>query len=102
MREKLRELLAALTEGCEPGPWHAVENSDSPFRWWLENAAGDSSYPDPADVALMVNALPELLDRLDRLEGALRDIRNEAQARIEQGEDDEFFRDEALAALEDR
>ena len=62
----LRVLLGALTEGCAPGPWHAVSNSIDGF--WLENAAGDASIPEPADVALMVNALPGLLDRLAALE----------------------------------
>ena len=62
----LRALLVDLTSGCEPGPWHAVSNSIDGF--WLENAAGDASVPEPADVALIVNALPGLFDRLAALE----------------------------------
>ena len=66
--DDLRRLLDALTEGCEPGPWHAVVEGDkAAYGFWLDNAAGDSSFPEPADVALMVNALPALLAERDAL-----------------------------------
>jgi hypothetical protein len=61
--KRLRALLATLTEDCAPGPWHGVESGDrAAYGWWLENPAGDSSYPDPNYVAAMLNALPALLD----------------------------------------
>ena len=61
--ERLRELLRTLTECCAPGPWHGVESgNDAAFAWWLDNEAGDSSFPTPDDVAAMLNALPALLD----------------------------------------
>jgi hypothetical protein len=46
-----------LTEGCGPGPWYAYDIRHEDYGWWLENAAGDSSYPSPEDVAAMVNGL---------------------------------------------
>jgi hypothetical protein len=70
--ERLRALLAALTEGCAPGPWHGVESGDrAAFGWWLDNPAGDSSFPDPDDVAAILNALPALLDELEHRREAM-------------------------------
>ncbi|HSW42121.1 MAG TPA: hypothetical protein VLM76_06400 [Patescibacteria group bacterium] len=64
----LAEALAELTEGLAPGPFHAVEDGDKAmYGWWLTNAAGDSSFPSPDDVALFVNALPGLLAEIARL-----------------------------------
>lgn len=61
--ERLRALLDYLTDGLAPGPFHAIESGDkAAYGWWLDNAAGDSSFPDPDDVAVIVNALPALLD----------------------------------------
>lgn len=61
--ERLRALLAELTEDCAPGPWHGVESGDpARYSWWLDNEAGDSSFPTPDDAAAMLNALPKLLD----------------------------------------
>ena len=58
----LDELLDSLTEGCAPGPWHGVWGGTREARsWWLDNEAGDSSFPDPDDVATMLNALPALV-----------------------------------------
>ena len=78
----LADLLASLTEGCEPGPWHGVESGDKAmFGWWLDNPDGDSSFPTPDDVALMVNALPDLLATIARL----RKIEEAARAGVEWG-----------------
>ena len=57
--EALAKLAQELTEGCAPGPWHGVRGGQG--SWWLDNAAGDSSFPDPDDVATMLNALPALV-----------------------------------------
>lgn len=65
---ELRERLAALTEGegITPGRWHAVEDGDKfAYGWWLDNEAGDSSFPTSEDVALFVNTVPRLLAMLD-------------------------------------
>lgn len=66
MSADLRRLLESLTEGCKPGPWRVVESGDKDaYGWWLENPSGDSSFPDPDDVALMLNALPGQLAVVD-------------------------------------
>lgn len=59
--ERVRALLGQLTEDCGPGPWHGKESGDrAAYSWWLENAAGDSSFPEPDDVATLFNALLSL------------------------------------------
>jgi hypothetical protein len=66
--DELRDLLASLTEGCGPGPWRGVEDGNkAAFGWWLENPAGDSSYPSLNDVGTMLGALPGLLDCAEAL-----------------------------------
>lgn len=66
--DRLRALLAELTEGCEPGPWHGKRAAFNGAEcWWLDNPAGDSSFPEPDDVAAMLNTLPALLDAADSL-----------------------------------
>ena len=61
VREAMRAIddrLDALTEGCEPGPWHGFESGDrGAHGWWLDNPAGDSSFPDVDDMAAMLNTL---------------------------------------------
>ena len=108
----LAEALAELTEGLAPGPFHAVEDGDkATYGWWLTNAAGDSSFPSPDDVALFVNALPGLLTDLARLraiEAAAREARGNLAAYLYDGDtgaggDEEFVErahDALRAALE--
>ena len=58
----LAKLASDLTEGCAPGPWHGVQSGNrAAYSWWLDNDHGDSSFPDPDDVATMLNALPALV-----------------------------------------
>lgn len=69
--EKLRALLAAAT----PGPWKCMQ--DGTAAWidqgnvkkavWLGIARGDQNRRDANLIAAAVNALPELLDKVERL-----------------------------------
>ena len=68
----LAELLDSLTEGCAPGPWHGVRGGWNGHSWRLDNDNEDSSFPDPDDVATMLNALPALV-RVALAAGALGD-----------------------------
>ncbi len=101
-RAALRATLDALTEGLEPGPFHAVESGDKArYGWWLENAAGDSSFTSPEDVALMVNALPALLAIADALREIVR-LGNQPGMDNDEWESAMSAAETALTRLEDK
>lgn len=107
----LRWRLDSLTEGLTPGPFHAVESGDrAAYGWWLDNEAGDSSFPSLDDVALFVNTLPKLLAALpssterreeldvERLERAIAESMAEpgyGYIDIDRDTSPEYIRDEA-------
>lgn len=81
--EKLRALLAAAT----PGPWKCMQ--DGTAAWidqgnvkkavWLGIARGDQNRRDANLIAAAVNALPELLDKVERLRAEVEIERRRAE-----------------------
>jgi hypothetical protein len=69
LRQRI-EALTVTTDGLTlAGPWHPVESGDpAAYGFWLDDAEGNSSFPDPSDVAAFLNAMPGLL----RIEAAAR------------------------------
>lgn len=86
MTTDLRALLDSLTDRCQPGPWRAEANPGVP-GFWLENAAGDASFPTGEDVAAMLGALPALLGVAEAARAVLAAM--EARGPVWLGEDPE-------------